>query len=78
MIYETKSGARYWVERWFPKSSSCQTCIIIKIDKNEVLSRWGCKHARQKPLREYFPDRESAETALKAYAEKHKWRLIEP
>ena len=67
MTYETKSGARYTVREWHNGKAS-----VVRLGKTYDIS------ASQPGISRLFPDRESAEAALKAYADSQPgWEVAE-
>jgi hypothetical protein len=70
MTYETKSGARYWVDEYPSCSLRVTWCIYRKLS-GYVYS------ARFRGIPYSFTDRASAEAALKAYADAHRWKVVE-
>jgi hypothetical protein len=62
MTYETKSGARYMVR---------QSGGVWG-----VFNHYGI-FARQKGINAEYQSKKSAEAALKAYADAHRWKVVE-
>jgi len=71
MTYETPSGARYWVEQIRPRQYR-----IVRNFPLWGINAWSRIYNRP-PLNKTFSDRPSAEAALEAHGEAHKWRRIE-